>query len=172
MKLTIYNAISIDGFIAKEGRDSDWVSEVDVPYFEKAIKNAGCIIMGRKTFKQYEGELYPFEGVRNIVITRNPEEIGKYPNVMATQNSPKQIRDMLENLGHKAAIIAGGGETNASFLQARVVDEIILSVHPIIIGKGIKLFELEDSIFGVELEKISVKELTEGLIQITYRVKY
>ena len=64
-------AISADGFIAKKDGNSDWVSPVDTLNFERAIKENRCIIVGRKTFEQYKEELYPIEGVTNIVVTQN-----------------------------------------------------------------------------------------------------
>lgn len=64
-------ATSIDGYIAKKNGDSDWVSEVDAANFEQKIKEMGCIIVGRKTFDQYQGDLYPVPDVTNIVLSSN-----------------------------------------------------------------------------------------------------
>lgn len=88
MKVTLYMAISIDGHIAKKDGDSDWVSEVDSKIFEKKIKEAGCIVVGRKTFDQYYGDLYPIEGVTNIVLTTDATRQDKNENVIFVP-SPK-----------------------------------------------------------------------------------
>ena len=69
MKLTLYNAVSIDGFIAKLDGDSDWVSESDAEIFESTCQKAGCIVMGKTTFEQFKGSLYPMKGVQNIVMS-------------------------------------------------------------------------------------------------------
>ena len=47
-------AISVDGYVAKKDGDSDWVSPVDSVNFEQKIKETGCLIVGRRTFDQYQ----------------------------------------------------------------------------------------------------------------------
>lgn len=65
-------------------------------------------------------------------------------------------------------MLAGGGKTNYSFLKAGVVDEVIVTVHPLILGKGISLFDGNE--IKVELEKVEVKELENGLTTIRLKV--
>lgn len=66
-------------------------------------------------------------------------------------------------------MLIGGGTTNAGFLEASLIDEIILSVHPMTLGQGIPLFK------GNEVEQhfdlVDVNKLSEGLVQIRYAVK-
>src|SRR4030042_6570788 len=96
MKVILYNAISIDGFIALPDGNSDWVSEIDIPYFEQAMKESGCIVVGGKTFRQFEGQLYPVKDALNIVMTRTLITSDKYTNVIFTQVSPKEIVKLAE----------------------------------------------------------------------------
>ena len=162
-------AISIDGFIAKKNHDSDWVSEVDSEIFEAKIKKARCLIVGRKTFEQYKGELYPMAGVLNVVLTNNKSKLQETKNIIITNKSPKDIVKYLEGKGFKEIIVIGGGNLNASFLKENLIDEIFLSIHPLILGDGIKLFENIEKF--VELRLLEVKKLKEDLIQLHYKVK-
>ena len=167
MKITLYMAISVDGYIAKKDGDSDWVSEVDNDNFMQQVTEKGCIIVGRRTFDQYQGELYPVKGIVNIVLTKNKIENYSADNVFYAQ-SPHEAVEIAQRQGCKEVLLVGGGTTNGLFLKENLINEIILSVHPLILGDGIKLFE------GVEkflsLSFIGQKKLGEDLIHLYYKI--
>lgn len=169
MKVILYNAISIDGFIALPDGNSDWVSETDIPFFEQAIKESGCIVVGGRTFRQFEGQMYPVKDVLNIVMTRTETKKDKYTNVIFTQSSPKEIIEIAEDKGYKSILLVGGGEMNGAFLNEDLVDEILVDIHPIIIGNGIKMCNATPNLR--QFEKTSIKELEHGLVLIRYSRK-
>lgn len=160
-------AISIDGFIAKKDGDSDWVSPVDSANFEQKIKEKGCIIVGHRTFDQYQGDLYPVKDVTNIVLTSDSSLKSEKDNVVYAQ-SPSEAIKLVQRRGHDKALLIGGGTTNGLFLREGLIDEIFLSVHPLILGNGIKLFEGVET--DIKLEFLDQKKLGEGLIQLHYQV--
>ncbi|OGM11384.1 hypothetical protein A2Z22_01210 [Candidatus Woesebacteria bacterium RBG_16_34_12] len=168
MKITLYMAISVDGYIAKKDGDSDWISEDDNENFEEEIGKRGCIIVGRKTFDQFKGDLYPIEGVTNIILTTNQKEKKEDRNVFFAC-SPQEAVEIAKKQGHKEVLLIGGGTTNRLFLKENLIDEVILSVHPLILGDGIKLFD--GGSFDVGLELIGVNKLEEDLVQLRYKVK-
>lgn len=171
MKITLYNAPSIDGYIARRNEDSDWVSPVDTKYFEETIRNAGCMIVSRKTYEQFLGDIYPIKGVLNVVMTRNKALLKKSneeEQVLYTDMSISDLMRYLEIKGFSEAILVGGGTLNAFFLKMGMIDEIILTIHPRILGQGISIFEGKD--FDVELKLLDTKELDEGLVQVRYKV--
>lgn len=165
MKTTLHLALSADGFIAKPDGDSDWVSPIDSELFESRVKDAGCIIVGRKTFEQYKGELYPVEGVVNIVVTSDVDY--KRDDVMVA-SSPVVAVALAEEKGCTKILLAGGGRTSAAFLQAGLIDEIFFSVHPLILGQGIKPFE--GKTFEKNLKLLDSRDLGEGLVELCYEV--
>jgi len=167
MKVILYMAVSADGFIATKDGDSDWVSEVDAQNFERKIAEAGCVILGGKTFDQYEGDLFPLEDVTNVVISRRQRTQSKYSNVVFV----KSVEDALKSAKNKnrnTVLLIGGGTINGFFLNKGLIDEIFLSVHPLVLGDGIKLFE--GSNLTVNLELLDSSELGEGLVQLHYKV--
>ncbi|MFS8159087.1 MAG: dihydrofolate reductase family protein [Candidatus Roizmanbacteria bacterium] len=166
MKVTLYMAISADGFIATKDGDSDWVSEMDTQNFEKAMSNRGCVIMGRTTFEQYLGDLYPVKGITNIVLS---SENKKYDseNVFPA-SSPQEAVDLAKKEGHDEALLIGGGKTSRAFLDAGLIDEMILVIHPLLLGDGMQIFSGEKEIKN--LERINSEELDEGLIKVYYKV--
>lgn len=162
MKVTIFNAISIDGYIAKPDGDSDWVSEIDSEIFASIMKEFGCIAVGRTTFEQYHGSLYPIKKIVNLVLTSQSKE---YSNARCC-SSPEEAIKTAQALGFSQLLVVGGGKTNASFLKANLVDEIILDIHPIILGNGIRLFEGFDFFEKFVLRKAD--KLGGNQILITY----
>jgi dihydrofolate reductase len=167
MKVTLYMAISIDGFIAKKDGDSEWVSPVDSENFEAKIKEKGCIVLGRRTFDQYRRELYPVKGVTNIVLSSKAPDEKVEGTIFAT--SPREALRVAEEKGHSEVLLIGGGRTNGALLNENLIDELILSVHPLVLGEGIKLFEGSEE--NLDLELLHKQRLSEGLIQLYYEVK-
>lgn len=167
--VTLYNAISTDGFIATKDGNSDWVSEVDVPLFEAQMAEKGCIVLGRTTFEQYLGELYPVPDITNIVMTSDSSKEKEDGKVIYTSKSPKAILELARSKGHDQVLLIGGGHANGAFLEAGLITEMILSVHPLVLGDGISLFEGVSR--QLELSLQSVQKLDEGLVQLRYAVQ-
>lgn len=159
-------AISIDGYIALEDGNSDWVSKIDGENFLKAINDTKCVVIGSKTYNQYLNDLFPIDDVSNIIVT-SKKMSSDNKNVHFASN-PRQAVDMAKRLGHSEIVLGGGGTINGSFLESDLIDEIYLTVHPIILGKGIKLYEEFDKV--IKLDFVSSKTLEEGLIQLHYKV--
>lgn len=172
MKVSLYNAVSIDGFIARSDDDTNWVSDTDWAIFSKLVKEKRAIIMGRKTY-EVSGEDFPYECDLNVVMTKNEELLKKgseSDRVLFSSDAPADVIQELEKRGFEECLIIGGGRTNAAFLKEKLVNEVIIDIHPIILGEGIKIFE--GSKFDITLERLSTEEHKEGLVQITYRVNY
>ena len=168
MKVTLYMAISIDGFVATKDGGSDWVSEVDAEHFMKEITAKGCIVVGSTTFYQFLHDLYPVDGATNIILSTSKKSDPSMPaNVLFAENTEHALQ-LAEANGHKEVLLIGGGQTNGAFLEQNLIDEIILSIHPLILGKGIKLFEQSEK--QVDLELIRTESMDDGLVKIVYRV--
>jgi dihydrofolate reductase len=165
MKITLHLALSADGFIAKQNGDSDWVDPVDGLLFENRAKEAGCLVVGKRTFEQYKGTIYPLDGTVNIILSRHPDLT--ITNALFADSPTTAVR-LGKEKGCSGILVAGGGHTSAAFLEANLIDEIFFSVHPCILGEGIKPFE------GVAFEKkvklLGSRNLDNGLLEIHYEV--
>lgn len=166
MKVILYMAVSVDGFVATRDGDSDWVSEVDQPIFNGKIKKIGCVAMGRITFDQYHGQLFPKKDALNIVVTSNTVE-NKEEGVKFVKN-PYEAVKTAEEAGFSELLVIGGGTVNGSFLKEKLIDEIFLDAHPLILGNGIKLFEDYENFLKVELLESS--NLDGGQVLLHYKV--
>jgi len=168
MTVQLYMATSIDGFVAKSNDDTNWVSNTDWDNFRSFIKEAGVIVMGRKTY-EVSGDDFPYENALNVVMTSNKTLLSKQQErVLFTDKKPAEVVKLAKEKGFSKLLIIGGGKLNASFLKAGLIDEIILSVHPLVLGQGIKLFDGKET--DVKLKPFSIKQLDEGLIQVRYKV--
>lgn len=166
MKVILYMAISVDGFIAKVGGDSDWVSGVDIPIFEQKIKESECIVVGHNTFKQFYGDLYPVKGVINIVVSKSPDV--KNEEGVFFVKSPQEAVGLARSKGFEQVLLVGGGTVNGSFMKEGLIDKIFVDIHPFVFGEGIKIFEGFEG--DVKLELLESKNLGRGQILLHYKV--
>ena len=163
-------ATSIDGVIGEDDSQisTNWTSPADKKSFVSETKKHGVIIMGNSTFKTIGR---PLPGRLNFILTSSPE---KYQDKVQPRlleffkGSPAEVVKELNNRGFESAILGGGAKTNASFLKNKLVNEIIINVHPIIFGRGLRITE------GVELnqklELLEVKEIGDQTVQLKYKV--
>lgn len=165
MKITLHLAISADGFIAKTNGDSDWVSPTDEILFKNRAKEAGCLVVGKRTFEQYQGSIYPVEGAVNIILTRNPDT--KLTGAIFA-NSPAEAVELAKEKGCAGILIAGGAHTSAAFLEAGLIDEIFFSVHPLILGEGINPFA--GMAFEKNVKLLGSRNLDGGLLELHYEI--
>src|ERR1700722_16996556 len=144
-KISIFIAMSIDGYIAKENDDLDWLETVRPAEqlrqdcgFHQFFAGVDALVMGRNTYdKVLTFGHWPYENKRVIVLSNRKKEPTN--NVEFYQGDVVQLSHKLYAEGVKHLYI-DGGITIAQFLQAKLVDEIILSIIPVMLGKGIQLF--------------------------------
>lgn len=163
-------AISVNGLITKGKDDSDWVAKTDWNEFDALMRDCGIMVMGRRTYEIF-GDDFPCEGAINVVMTSNKDLLSqKTPdNVIFTDKTPQEVIKMAKDKGLKKLMLIGGMTLNTSFLKDNLVDEIWLSVHPLLIGDGLTVMKKFDCF--KKLTRLGVKELDEGLVQIRYEVK-
>src|SRR5689334_11805472 len=96
MKVILYMATSINGYITKGEDDSDWVSEVDWEEFNALKNESGIIVMGSRTYQQFEDD-FPQEGALNVVMTHNPALLSKQvEGALFTDKTPSEVIQMAQ----------------------------------------------------------------------------
>jgi dihydrofolate reductase len=156
-------AVSIDGYVARANGETTWVSELDFELFDQRRKEAGCTVMGRTTYD----EVGSMEGITTIVVTRDPDAHRNTENTFFVE-SPSTALELAAARGHDKILLAGGGATNGAFLKAGLINEIFLSVHPIALGDGTKLFGTET--IETPLTLLDTEKLDENIVQLHYTV--
>ena len=173
VKISVYIAASLDGFIARKNGDLDWLPAgeeggEDFGYAE-FMSTIDHIVMGRKTFEKVLtfGEWHYDKKV--IVLTSRdltipPELIGK---VEAFHLSPHELVHEMDRRGAKS-IYLDGGVTIRRFLRESLVDEMTITTIPILLGEGLPLFgKLEKD---VRLELVKSESFKNGFVQNKYKI--
>lgn len=162
MKVFLIAAISVDGYIGPDHTHTslEWTSKEDTKLFVHLTKEAGVVVMGGSTYRTI-GK--PLKGRRNIVYSHSSIE---QEGVEVTQEDPKELVARLAGEGHAQLAVCGGQSIYDMFLQAGIVDELYLTVEPIIFGKGLPLTSAR-----MPLELIRSENLNPNTLLLHYRVK-
>jgi dihydrofolate reductase len=171
-KLILYSAVSLDGFIARSNGDIDWLfqgQEGQDYGYHKFSQSVDTVIMGGKTFRQVLGfgEPFPYEHKNCFVYTRDVAL--KYKPAKFIHHDLIEHTKSLKDKGGKNIWLIGGGQINTMHLNAGLIDEIQLFIHPVLLGHGIRLFENE--VIENWLVPQDVEEFSDGMIRITYHRK-
>ena len=176
MKASVYIATSIDGFIAREDGDIDWLHSSDYSSgsedygYKDFMASVDALVMGRNTFEKVLtfGE-WPYGGKHVVVLSGRsvsiPTELSS--SVEASSSDPVELLANLEQRGIKHVYI-DGGKTVQSFLRAGLINELIITRIPRLIGSGIPLFGALDR--DLSLKHIGTHSYSSGLVQSKYEV--
>ncbi|MGC3977118.1 MAG: dihydrofolate reductase family protein [Paludibacteraceae bacterium] len=172
-KLVLYIASSLDGFIAKPNDDLSFLGLVkkegeDYGY-EDFISTVDTVILGRKTYDWVTKNApeFPHNDKETYVITRSTTE--KKGNITFYNGSLIDLILLLKSKNGKNIFCDGGAEIVNELFKYKLMDEMVLSIIPIMVGNGKKLFHLD--IPEQELTLLSAKSFDTGLVQLHYKVK-
>jgi dihydrofolate reductase len=166
-KIKLFIASSLDGYIAKEDGSVDWLPENADSGYGPFYSSIDTVLMGKKTYEQIlTFGKYPYKDKTSYVFTRNINQKKKDKNVEFTSDIEEFTEELISSSG-KDIWLVGGSVIASTFLNHRFVDELILSVIPVVLGKGIPLFKnIKEEI---KLELIKTTEYAE-LIELHYKV--
>jgi dihydrofolate reductase len=171
MRKVVYGgAMSLDGFIAGPNGEYDWiVMDPDID-FPALMRRFDTFLIGRKTFevmRRMGNAAPPTPGIQNIVFSRTlrPEDC---PDVTLSDDAERTVADLRAKSGKDIALF-GGGELFRSLLSAGLVDEVGVSVIPVLLGGGIPLLPPPANRAKLKLKKYRVYERT-GTIGLEYDI--
>src|SRR5713101_474259 len=144
------------------------------------MKTVDALLIGRKTYDgmlAYGQTSYP--GAKNYVFTRAQKTSAALKKKLATKKADKNVEIIsadaatfvkkLKNQKGKGIVVFGGGELAKSLFEADLIDEVVLNIHPVLLGSGIPLFhEMKRQI---NLELLDCRILKGGYLAVSYRVK-
>jgi dihydrofolate reductase len=173
--VSLFIATTLDGYIAKPGNDLSFLKLVekegeDYGYAEFTA-TIDTIIIGRKTYDWVVKEIgssHFDNGVRKVYVITRTERPGVGKTTFYT-GSPAELVQQLKSEEGKNIYCDGGAEVINDLLKNDLVDEMIISVIPVLVGDGTRLFN--DGRPEQELELVTAKTFDTGLTQLHYRRK-
>lgn len=162
-------AITLDGKIAKDDQhlSTEWTSQEDKIAFRILLKECDVVLIGNKTFQTAREPL----SKRNcIVLTRSVENVKKENDLLTFINTEKtDLKQFIAEQNYKAVAILGGAQVYTYCLENRMMDELYLTIEPIVFGKGIDLFASK-SFLDAKFELVSSERLNpQGSLFLRYK---
>ncbi len=164
-KIVLYIACSLDGYIAGSDGNISWLFTDQDYGYTGFITRIDSIVMGRETFDRVldMGD-FPYSGKDCYVFSRS--SMGGDENVEFVNDPVKEFIEGLRATDGTDIWLVVGSEHIYHFMTAALIDEFIISVHPVVLGQGIPLFR--NGIPTCELQLVSVESFSSGLVQMSY----
>lgn len=169
-KVTVFLGISLDGFIAGPGGDLSWLSECSTESpadtgYDELMSQTDALVLGRNT---YDAVLHfgnwPFAGKRVYVMTSRP--LLPAHGEVALQGDIDQVLRAVQASGARF-IYLDGGDVVRQALEKNLVDELVLSWVPTVLGGGIRLFE--EGLPPSRWRLVRSRSFRSGMVQAAYR---
>lgn len=171
-KLVIFIATSLDGYIATEDDSLEWLFKVEGEGdngYSEFYETIDTMLLGRRTYdwlvEQVKGD-FPHKDKQCFVFSKSVKRQDAYVNFIE-----EDVATFVERLKQEEGSniwCVGGGELIHALLTANLVDEFIVTVAPVILGKGIRLFKEGD--YGYELVLKGTKRFNQ-FVELHYEVK-
>jgi dihydrofolate reductase len=171
MKASVFIATSLDGFIARANGDLDWLpAGGGEPHgYDEFIAGVDALVIGRKTFETVLAfDTWPYGQKPVFVLSTRalaPAPLGAAVESMS--GPPADIVSELETRGIRHVYV-DGGITIQRFLQAELIQRLIITRVPVIIGTGIPLFGAVQR--DIILRHVATRQYASGLVQSEYEV--
>lgn len=173
-KVILYISQSLDGYIAAPGDKLDFLSMVEdegEDYgYGAFMESVDTIITGRRTYEWVVGMVghYPNAHLDTYVLTR--KELPSEGKVQFYNGPLAELVAELKSKPGKHIYCDGGGATVHMMLEERLIDEIVISIIPILLGDGIPLFHAGRP--EQPLHLLSATSFPKGLVQVHYEVQH
>ncbi len=172
MKASVFVGASVDGFIARVNDDLDFLPEGGgEPHgYDEFMATVDAVVIGRKTFeKVLTLGPWPYADKRVVVLSSRPVDFSALRGGVVEQmaGSPEHVVAELSTRGVRHAYI-DGGITIQRFLGAGLIQRLIVTRVPVLIGEGIPLFGRLPH--DITLEHVATRHFPSGLVQTEYRI--
>jgi dihydrofolate reductase len=169
-RCSVFIAASLDGFIARRDGGIDWLSIVETPGedygYAQFFGAVDALIFGRRTYDTVLAfPEWPYGDKRCVVLTHDPPA-SRHGERFHT-GAPAPLLEQLHADGVRRVYVDGGAVIQ-SFLRDGLIDDITLSIIPVLLGDGIPLFGGGGP--GRRLRLQATQKFASGLVQVAYQV--
>jgi len=174
MRKVIFSlANSLDNYIARKDGAIDWIlsGEEAASAMTEFWKTIDAVVIGRRTYEPVlkSGTPFPtFPGVKNYVLSHTLKE-SPDKNVEIIEEDVAEFIHRLKTEEGNDIFVMGGGLLAKPLFEANLIDEVGVTIHPVLLGSGVPLFH--EISRQVDLELIKSQVFKNGCVSISYRVK-
>ena len=172
-KTTLYIATTLDGKIARNDGGLDWLFALENPNqidhgYAEFMKSIGITIMGKNTYNEILGfgVEWPYKGIDSYIATTDKEFQLTTPETKIISSNIADYINKLKKQSQKDIWLIGGGQLITYFLNNDLLDRMILTLIPTIIGEGISLFP--DNPKETKWTLSNVEKFDTGVVNLTY----
>jgi dihydrofolate reductase len=188
-KVQYYAASTLDGYIAEEDDNLDWLLGYDGSYdgpeaqpgpmsggggYERFYEGVGALVSGSTTYEWVLDHLseWPYGGKPVWVLSsrelRTPE--GDDVDVRVVNGQIAELHDeILASAGERNLWILGGGNIASQYADAGLIDEVLVTVVPVVLGAGKPLFDRR--LPGGPLQLAGTSVFETGMVELRYEVR-
>jgi len=176
VQCSVFIATSLDGFIARPDGGIDWLTSGSSPEsgedygYAEFINTIDALVMGRKTYEVVASfAKWPY-GKRSVyVLSSGYQEAGVAlsQTVTGTAASPEKLARLLSSQGVRRVYV-DGGKTIQGFLRVGLINDMTITLVPILLGEGIPLFGKTGRV--IRLRHLETKSYPNGFVQSRYDV--
>lgn len=167
--VTLMMVMSANGVVAQSSVENsfEWNSAEDKAQFIERVQSIGTVLMGSNTYRSIGGK--PYEGVSFYVMSRHPEKFAPHPKVQFRQGTVESVLLELKRAGIQQVGLLGGPQINGQALRRGLVDDIYLTLEPLLMPNGLQITDKLDS--RIDLRLASSEALNDlKTLLLHYRV--
>jgi dihydrofolate reductase len=171
VRIRLYIAISLDGFIADKTGGVDWLRpyESEDVGFNAFLSEISTVVTGRRTYDQARGfGQWPYAGKRVIVLTHRPLESDRPAGVESYAGDIDALSAQLKRERDGDVWLLGGAMVAQEFLDRGLVDRIELYLIPVLLGDGVRLFTRLDR--SRTLAFSDARSYSNGIVGLIYEL--
>jgi len=171
MEIVYYVACSLDGYIATTEGSVDWLESFDgggeYYGYEEFNQSIDALVMGSGSYEfvLQHGD-WPYADKPCWVFTSRSMPVA-HPSVTLTQEDPGLVVDSLRERGFRKIWLVGGGALAGSFSAQNLITEYMITIIPVLLGEGIRLFEGTPGTHTLSL--VDSKRYSDGVVQLVHR---
>ena len=188
-RVQYYAAASLDGYIAAPGDNLDWLTKYEGSYegedaqpgkgaYDEFYEGVGALVCGSVTYEwlldylEREGSEWPYKRKPCWILSSRELRVPDGDDVeVRIVEGPigEHAESMMESAGDRTLWVVGGGNVASQFADERLLDELLVTVVPVVLGEGKPLFDRE--LAGGPMQLTAVVPRDSGMVELRYELR-
>lgn len=184
-KTQYYCAASLDGYIAESDDTLAWLTEYEGSFdgegaepakgaYDRYYEGVGALVMGSATYEFVLDHLaeWPYKGKPTWVLSSRDLPVPEGEDVdvrIANAKVPDLLEEMIAAAGERALWVVGGGNVASQFADEGLLEEVLVTVVPVVLGEGKPLFDRR--LPGGPMQLVGTRTFDSGMVELRYEIK-